>query len=279
MPIMNPGEISLRTWPDFYDPELYDLEVGLGRRVSAAYVSLLAGLQSPVLELGCGTGEIVVALARAGHGVTGVDISEPMLEVAARRLAGLPADARDRARLEVGDMKDFRLGNTFGAALLANDMVNHALEVEDLLAVLRACRRHLEPEGRLLFDVLDLDVHQLSGAAGPNRGLRREIGIFPTASTGESIRVSENTHFDPETWIRESVFTYEHLSSRGRVTAVDLRRLIQRPWTPTELLLALRLAHFVRPRIFVDKDFPGRFFCEATAGPDGEGPAPEERIR
>src|SRR4051812_6024508 len=41
--------------------------------------------QLPVLELGCGTGRIAVALAEAGVRVIGVDSSEAMLELCAKR--------------------------------------------------------------------------------------------------------------------------------------------------------------------------------------------------
>lgn len=47
----------------------------------------LAGAQTgPVIELGCGTGRIMLPLVRAGVQVIGIDRSEPMLERARQRL-------------------------------------------------------------------------------------------------------------------------------------------------------------------------------------------------
>ena len=47
----------------------------------------------PVLEIGCGSGRLLVPLARAGQTITGVDRSAEMLARAEPRLAALPAQA------------------------------------------------------------------------------------------------------------------------------------------------------------------------------------------
>lgn len=254
-------------WPDFYDPELYDLEIGLGRRVSTIYLRLLAGAKSSVLELGCGTAEIVAALAGAGHGVTGIDISVPMLEAAARRVETLAPEARERVRLQPGSMTDLDLGERFDVVLLTNDVVNHALDRVELLETFRTAERHLAPTGgTLLFDVLHVDVHQLSRAAGPQSSVRREIGLFPIGETAEAVRIWETTRFDPASWLRESIFEYERISPRGRVVSVDLRRLVQRPWTETELLFALSLTGLGAAEPFVDDELPEHWFCRARRG-------------
>src|SRR5580698_3389587 len=58
----------------------------------------------PVLELGCGTGRITLALAEAGHPVTGLDISERMLERCTQKRARLPKQAGARVHLVQGNM-------------------------------------------------------------------------------------------------------------------------------------------------------------------------------
>ena len=49
-----------------------------------------------ILELGCGTGIHAVMLAEKGYEVTGLDLSEGMLEVAAQRVVKLPKTISDR---------------------------------------------------------------------------------------------------------------------------------------------------------------------------------------
>ena len=58
----------------------------------------------PVLELGCGTGRLLIPLLSTGHDVHGLDSSSAMLEVARRKREQLPAEAAKRLTLHYGDM-------------------------------------------------------------------------------------------------------------------------------------------------------------------------------
>ena len=72
---------------DAYAP-FYDWENArtLGRRDVAFWRRLADEAGGPVLELGCGTGRVLVPVARAGVPVVGVDLSAPMLDRARRRI-------------------------------------------------------------------------------------------------------------------------------------------------------------------------------------------------
>ena len=99
-----------------------------------------------MLDVGCGTGETLLRLARAvgpAGRVTGVDISKPMLAVAARRAAGLPAvetaqaDAASHPFPPGGiDLLFSRFGVMF---------------FDDPAAAFRNLRGALAPSGRLAF--------------------------------------------------------------------------------------------------------------------------------
>src|SRR5215471_13281022 len=80
---------------DEYAP-YYDWENArtVGRRDVAFWRSLAVREGARVLELGCGTGRVLVPLARTGLSVTGIDRSAPMLEYARRRARRLSAGAR-----------------------------------------------------------------------------------------------------------------------------------------------------------------------------------------
>ncbi|MDQ3734926.1 MAG: methyltransferase domain-containing protein, partial [Actinomycetota bacterium] len=55
-----------------------------------------------VLDIGCGQGTQALRLARAGHTVTGLDISVELLDRFESALSAEPADVRARVRLVVG---------------------------------------------------------------------------------------------------------------------------------------------------------------------------------
>jgi len=82
-------------WPehDWYDsPRAYDLVYASGTRDEADFLEALLARWSPargrrIYEPACGSGRLLVELARRGWSVSGSDISEPMLAFARRQLA------------------------------------------------------------------------------------------------------------------------------------------------------------------------------------------------
>ena len=108
----------------------------------------------PALELGCGSGRLLVPLARAGMAVTGVDNSPEMLARAAMRLAGEAADVRARVRLVEGDVRGLALpaGEPFALAYFGYNTFMH-LDETAAAAALRRVRPLLRPGARLLIDV------------------------------------------------------------------------------------------------------------------------------
>ncbi len=96
------------------------------------------------LDIGCGTGELATRLARRGWQTIGLDLCEPMLHRAKRKLNGEAA----RVRLTVGDSEHLPFaGGTFGAITCANSF-HHYPHQE---AVLREMRRVLAPGGKLFL--------------------------------------------------------------------------------------------------------------------------------
>lgn len=102
-----------------------------------------------VLDLGCGTGNHAVPLARAGFEVIGVDRSPAMLAEAQRkaRTAGV------LVRLVAGDIRRFEFHREFDAAQMMFAVLGYQIEDTDVVATLDSVRRHLAPGGVLAFDV------------------------------------------------------------------------------------------------------------------------------
>jgi len=111
----------------------------------------LVAAGGPALELACGTGRLLCALAEAGLEVTGLDLSKEMLRLAERRVARRAAEVRGRIRLVRADMAAFDLGRTFRSAVLADNSFRELTTRAALLRCLRRVRRHLEPGGRFLL--------------------------------------------------------------------------------------------------------------------------------
>jgi len=139
----------------------------------------------PALELGCGSGRLLVPLARAGTAVTGVDNSSEMLARAAMRLAGEAAEGRDRVRLVESDVRSLALpsGEPFVLAYFGFNTFMH-LDETAAAAALRRLRPLLRPGARLIIDV----DHPLAlSAAGNDPDLELEDELRDEA-LGETIR-------------------------------------------------------------------------------------------
>ncbi|MBM2615231.1 class I SAM-dependent methyltransferase [Actinoplanes sp. LDG1-06] len=138
---------------EFEDPrlvEVYDAEYVWGWD-DDLFMALLAERNAPrVLDFGCGTGRLALALADAGHEVTGVDPARASLD-AARRKAG--ADRIEWIEGSTGVLPH----RTFDAVLLTSHVAQFVVSDEQWLSTLRALRRSLVTGGRLIFDSRDPD--------------------------------------------------------------------------------------------------------------------------
>ena len=123
----------------------HDLECGAYRTDLPLWVELAAATPgAPVLEVGCGTGRVALALARAGHPVTAVDVDPALLAELARRAVGLPVEVVQ------ADARELDLPSRGYALCVA------ALQTSQLFGgpgprarFLTAAREHLRPDGVL----------------------------------------------------------------------------------------------------------------------------------
>lgn len=125
------------------------------RRDVEFYIELARESPGAVLEIGCGTGRVLIPTARAGVSVTGLDASEDMLCVCKRKLAAEPSDVQQRVTLLSGDMRGFDFGRKFRLITVPFRPFQHLLTVEDQLACLRCVRDHLSDDGRFVLDLFN----------------------------------------------------------------------------------------------------------------------------
>src|SRR5688572_9067785 len=97
------------------------------------YVQEAASVRGAVLELGCGTGRILLPLARAGRTVVGVDTSRQMLVRCRVKVAAEPAPVRARITLHDDDIRAFDLGGevTYPLVIAPFRVLQQLTTVED----------------------------------------------------------------------------------------------------------------------------------------------------
>ena len=212
----------------YEDAEFYDLVAPSDAAMERFYVEAAGGSGRRVLDLACGSGRITLPLAASGAVTTGADLSETML-ARARMAAAERALAIDFIRL---DMRQFDLGQSFDAVVIAASSVMHLQIRDDFLNAFSSVRRHLAPGGRLIFDLFVPSARLLSLSPGE----RQLVGRFAHATMGE-ITVEETIAYDPIRQLSRADWYWSTATDRDfRQTSLDLRQVY-----PQELPLLLEL--------------------------------------
>lgn len=126
-----------------------------------------------VCDLACGTGNITIPLAKRGYDMTGVDISEDMLNIAREKADGLDILFLNQS------MTDLDLFGTMGAFLCMIDGINYVLPPKSLLTLftkIKTC--FIDPDGLFIFDIST--EYKLKNVIGSNTFVHSDKNIFYT---------------------------------------------------------------------------------------------------
>src|ERR1700722_9665975 len=107
----------------YQNPDLYDALLPASENQLNFYVAL-AQRAGTVLELGCGSGQLIVPIAAKCRSAVGLDSSPEMLAAARRRAAAAGA----RVEFVEADMRDFALGQKFALIFIARNSLLHLSE-------------------------------------------------------------------------------------------------------------------------------------------------------
>jgi SAM-dependent methyltransferase len=161
-PYYGPGSLSAA----YYDI-VTDADARLAGDVDA--YATLATPPAEVLELGAGSGRILIALAERGFSVTGVDIQPHMLARAQARLPDLPRDVAGRIRLVQGDMTSLALRQTFDLVICTYYTLSLVPAGAAWRNTFAAVARHLAPGALAAFHLPRAQTMQGMPPPNPER--------------------------------------------------------------------------------------------------------------
>jgi len=181
----------------------YDIEHAHFDEDLSLYMNFAGLCGGPLLELACGSGRLLVPLAREGYELTGVDSSASMLNLAREALeqAGVAA----RCKLVQENMYSLHLGQQFRLAFIALGSFAHVYTRQEQRQTLAAVRNHLTPGGRFILDISNADVRYMEHLSGQllhqgtwQRDDSAMLSHFVSPASSPSRHLLELTHFYEE---------------------------------------------------------------------------------
>jgi SAM-dependent methyltransferase len=135
-------------YDDLYGDKDYEAECDV---LEAVFRKHLTERPRHLLDLGCGTGNHSIPLARRGYDVTGVDLSNEMLSQA-REKAAVLEDA-SRPDFQLGDVRKVQLEKRFDAVLMMFAVLGYQQSNSDVAQTLANVSHLLQTGGLFIFDV------------------------------------------------------------------------------------------------------------------------------
>ncbi len=140
----------LENRPARYDLGIHILSGGHADRIRKQIVQTHVKPGMEILDIGCGTGSLIIDAAKAGADVTGLDISEGMIAVAGKRIAG--NGLTDRITLHhAGVVETGSLFEENSFDLIISTLVFSELYSEERALALHEIKKLLKPEGTLVI--------------------------------------------------------------------------------------------------------------------------------
>ncbi len=222
-----------------------------------------------ILDLGCGTGNHAVILAKRGYKVTGIDVSESMLQLARKKVSTDSSSIHFKRM----DMRRVSFKQNFDAALILFGAFTYLLLDTDVDRCFSSVRAHLNPSGLLIFEFW------------------HSSGMYPAAATSYGHRPWERhedqrknrllirlgtSRYDPLTNLMNVIFDHYVIDSKTRRMIDQFQeRHVMRTYNITEIERLLRESDLI-PLAFYEKGvtYPpklatissGRVICVATPG-------------
>src|SRR5258708_4478594 len=122
--------------------DFYDFVVPYRNRPDVEFfVEAARAAGGPILEIGCGTGRVLIPTARAGAEIVGLDLSPRMLATCRKGLDQESVAVQSRAQLVQADMRHFDLGRRFALITVPFRPFQHLISVDDQCACLDSIHR------------------------------------------------------------------------------------------------------------------------------------------
>jgi uncharacterized protein (DUF952 family)/ubiquinone/menaquinone biosynthesis C-methylase UbiE len=144
--------------PLYKDSRHYDAMNGHTVSDINFYIEEAKSKNGTVLDLACGTGRFSIPMTKAGLKVTGIDLSQTMIELAKEKAK----DQKLNIDFRLGDIRMFDLNKKFDFIFCGMNSSQHLHEEKEFRSFLQCVKNHLAPNGVFIFDLFNPNVSMLN---------------------------------------------------------------------------------------------------------------------
>ena len=231
--------VFYETVAHYYDAEMSDKSDDL-----ALYSELAEEYGSPIFDVGCGTGRVLLHLAQEGHKVFGVDDSSAMLQLLQYKLNAMP-HLKENVAYAKANVLSYQAKEKYKLVLLTYNALMHFYEQETQIKLLENLRRLISDDGLLVLDL-------------PNAG---EVFNTPETSalvfdrefiegnSGHLVMLSSHSTLDRTTQILDVTWIYDEVTEDGTLKRLRVPHRLRYFFLP-ELTLLLQRCGFAIEDVF-----------------------------
>lgn len=172
-------------YPDFfarfYDVIYHQIRDGVD---TDFFLKKIKQSKGKVLEIGVGTGRLFIQALHHGADIYGLDISESMINILKKKLSNDQFE-----RISIQNIIDFRYDHKFDLIIAPFRVFMYLKEKNDQIKALNNIHKHLQSDGRFIFDTFIPDLKQLlngiknhtdfEGEYAPGKIVKRTVSTKP----------------------------------------------------------------------------------------------------
>jgi SAM-dependent methyltransferase len=214
-----------------------------------------------VLDIGCGTGITLIPLIKKGYSVTGVDISQPMINIVNEKLNKLPNKISSRADTICAGMEAFESKQNYSLAIIPRTGFMHILDKKIQRKALLNIKDHLYKGG-----ILSLNTFYPNHEILANQIESQETDFFHrftyTNSDGNREKVYNSATYNPETQIMSGKWLFKEYNENDEVISERERPLKLRCTFKNEMEYLFEICGFKIKELYgsyskTEPEYPG----------------------
>jgi len=185
---------------------------------------------SHILELASGSGRLTLILAQKGYQLTGLDVSQPLIDTAKQKMK----EKGVNINFIQGDMSKFDLKKKFKLIINPGFSFMHLLSNEDLYSHFQCIREHLQPEEVYIFETFYPGLKQL--LQDPNE--KRPYAEYQDPKKRKHVIMMQSNEYDRKSQVNNIKF---ELNMEGEISFQETQ---MRMIFPQELNMLLKFQGF-----------------------------------